>query len=530
MTTAFNTYPLTERDGDPIIGANEDDSLTGTDKGEEISGGAGNDALDGGGGDDTLEGGAGADVLIGGEGTDSASYAGSMAGVVVRLHVPVFRSGDARGDTFGRMVAFEYTVEGENGERVTMEEIVPDIENLIGSVHDDILAGDGRDNTLIGGEGDDILYGGPVGGDDMMYGGTGMDRIYGGKGDDTLYGEAGDDRLWGGPDDDTLHGGAGADTYMGRQGNDIIYIDAADVADDRTAGVIDGGENDAGEDPDSDTVSFENFTEEDGGVSVALSAETSVYTNIENIIGTGFVDTLTGDGEANVIEGADGGDVLDGGEGNDTLSYKSSSESVTVNLADSTTVGGHGTDDMFTGFENVTGSAHDDVLTGDDYDNTLLGEAGNDELVGGVGADTLEGGAGDDTLYGGVAGGNLVGKDILRGGDGNDMLDGGAQGDHLVGNAGNDTLIGGSGNDWFWFGPGHGDDRVLDFDQPGEGNDKLNLKQFEDITSMADLDGLISQDGAQTIIDLTGYDGGTITLEDTHVNTVGADDFIFFVA
>ena len=80
-------------------------------------------------------------------------------------------------------------------------------------------------------------------------------------------------------------------------------------------------------------------------------------------------------------------------------------------------------------------------------------------------------------------------------------------------------------------GPGHGDDRILDFDQPGEGNDRINLKQFEDITSMADLAGKITQEGAHTIIDLTAYDeGGTIILENILVDSVGGDDFIFFVA
>ena len=35
----------------------------------------------------------------------------------------------------------------------------------------DILAGDSRDNTIMGGGGDDKIYGGPGGGDDMLHGG-----------------------------------------------------------------------------------------------------------------------------------------------------------------------------------------------------------------------------------------------------------------------------------------------------------------------------------------------------------------------
>ena len=60
------------------------------------------------------------------------------------------------------------------------------------------------------------------------------------------------------------------------------------------------------------------------------------------------------------------------------------------------------------GFENITGSDHDDILTGD---------AGNNVLTGGDGTDTLSGGAGDDVLIGGA------GVDVLDGGAGHDIAD-----------------------------------------------------------------------------------------------------------
>ena len=50
---------------------------------------------------------------------------------------------------------------------------VPDIEDLAGSAFDDILAGDLRDNRLDGGAGNDILYGGPGGGADLLRGAAG---------------------------------------------------------------------------------------------------------------------------------------------------------------------------------------------------------------------------------------------------------------------------------------------------------------------------------------------------------------------
>ena len=99
-----------------------------------------------------------------------------------------------------------------------------DIEHLVGSEHNDILAGDGEDNILEGRNGDDVLYGGPAGGDDEMYGGNGDDRIFGGKGNDILTGGEGNDYLKGGPGEDTfiidgddmdvLYGGTEKDTFQ----------------------------------------------------------------------------------------------------------------------------------------------------------------------------------------------------------------------------------------------------------------------------------------------------------------------------
>ena len=238
--------------------------------------------------------------------------------------------------------------------------------------------------------------------------------IWGGVGDDDLMGDGGDD---------ILNGGPGTDTYDGGAGNDLIYVDAADVVATRPAGSIDGGENDPDPDDemgDSDTVSFELFTDEDGGVTGVI-LDAGLYANIENAIGTDFADTITGSAEGNVIEGGAGGDTLSGGDGNDTLSYENSDRRVRVNLDASSAVGGHATNDTITAntFENVIGSAYDDVLTGDEGVNVLTGGGGDDELVGGAEADTLKGGDGEDSLEGGA------GDDTLEGGAGADELDGG---------------------------------------------------------------------------------------------------------
>ena len=177
-----------------------DDTLNGGADNDMLYGGKGDDILNGGDGDDTLDGGPGADMLDGGPGSDTASYQNSPVAVLVRLHAAhAVRFGDAEGDT------------------------LTGIEHITGSPYNDTLAGDGEDNILKGEDGDDVLYGGPAGGDDMMYGGNGDDRIFGGRGDDTLTGGEGNDVLKGGPgedifvvdgdDMDVLYGGPDKDTF-----------------------------------------------------------------------------------------------------------------------------------------------------------------------------------------------------------------------------------------------------------------------------------------------------------------------------
>ena len=394
--------------GDNMLwGLGGNDDLFG-DKGEDdLFGGAGDDNLDGGDGDDTLEGGYGADTLTGGEDDDTASYAGSMMGVTVRLHSSTAMGGDAKGDVWGDTVTVEYTLPDEDGMDVEYEETVPDIVNLTGSNMADILAGDSRANTIMGLGGDDKLYGGPGGGDDMLHGGRGDDMIFGGIGADFLHGNAGDDMLNGGP---------GADEFYGGAGSDMIYADAMDIANGVINGWLDGqGDDETTDDVDegmesdmdpmtADTVSFARL---ENGVEFSLDTDADF---VENVIGTDDDDTLTGeDGVPNVINGLDGADVLSGGTGTDpgdTVSYEHSDRGVTVTVdGDGVTSpsGGHAQGDTITNFENATGSAHDDNLTGDAGANVLKGLGGDDEIEGLGGSDTIEGGAGGDELDGGTS-------------------------------------------------------------------------------------------------------------------------------
>ncbi|WP_279589250.1 beta strand repeat-containing protein [Rhizomicrobium electricum] len=100
--------------------------------------------------------------------------------------------------------------------------------------------------------------------------------------------------------------------------------------------------------------------------------------------------SYSGDAGDDFIAAGTGTEALDGGAGTDTLSFESATGGVTASLAVTaaqTVGGGLGTITAIN-FENLTGSAYNDVLTGNGGDNTLRG---------GLGINTLDGGAGTDT-------------------------------------------------------------------------------------------------------------------------------------
>ena len=195
------------RGNDVVIGNSAANRLEGRAGNDILHGLVGDDTLNGNDGDDTLDGGPGADTLDGGAGSDTATYQNSSVGVLVRLHnAAAVKFGDAEGDT------------------------LTGVEHLIGSRYNDTLAGDGEDNIMRGGDGDDVLYGGPAGGDDEMYGDNGDDRIFGGRGNDILTGGEGNDRLRGGPGEDILIAdGDHMDVLHGGPDDDIFRFFPGDI-------------------------------------------------------------------------------------------------------------------------------------------------------------------------------------------------------------------------------------------------------------------------------------------------------------
>ncbi|PID62777.1 MAG: hypothetical protein CR974_03275 [Gammaproteobacteria bacterium] len=150
-------------------------------------------------------------------------------------------------------------------------------------------------------------------------------------------------------------------------------------------------------------------------------------TQIENLKGSQFDDTLVGNKAGNVIYGGGGNDTINAGEGNDYLDGGKGQDTLTGGMGDDVYVvdsaqdkvieeGGQGTDTILSavsdytlnsyvenivlleGATNATGNAANNQLLGNNRDNVLVGAGGDDLLNGGCGSDTLTGGAGLDTF------------------------------------------------------------------------------------------------------------------------------------
>lgn len=321
---------------DTITGSNSNPGLADpNDYSEWLGGDDGNDEIYGQGGADWLGGNAGEDQLYGGDGND----------LLVGYQDDDLLDGGAGADLInaaGACPLFDCSLDSDvvvGGDGVDTVSYAPF--PGVGSAGGDILRSEDLVVTLDSGTDDDGAYFAPSDpsneGDDVMSvenvtGGTGDDVITGNAGNNTLKGGAGHDNLYGLSGNDTLEGGPGADDLSG---GDLIdtatYVNAASLV----------------------VVDLSNSAN-NGGVGEEAG---DTYADIENLTGSGYVDTLTGTSAANVISGGGGDDIINGGDGND-------------------------------------------LLYGGDGGDTLNGQGGADTIRGGAGVDTMTGDIGNDSLFG----------------------------------------------------------------------------------------------------------------------------------
>jgi Ca2+-binding RTX toxin-like protein len=256
---------------------------------------------------------------------------------------------------------------------------------IIGTTQSETLSGTSASDNIFGGTGNNTITGGA--GNDIIYGGAGNDTITGGAGTDTIYGNSGNDTILGSTGD-LLYGGSGNDVLRGTDGE----------------GIFDGGDGE-------DKAWWRDYQHTGGnGISVDLTAGTATdgdsniatVTNIENITGSVYADTLNGDANANIIRG--GGDRFGLTDGDDLIYGQGGNDYLYGDKGDDTVYGGQGIDRIYgnNGNDNLHGDEGADKLWGGSGTDRLWGDDGNDYLYGNAGTDTLIGGKGLDFLYGGT--------------------------------------------------------------------------------------------------------------------------------
>ena len=183
---AFATGILGEEGDDLIIGSTGPDFFDGRD---------GDDVLVGKGGDDSINGDVGGDVMSGGTGVDQVTYlegtdTGRDLGITVHVGDGICNDGSAEDDAVGNRapVSRDVTSTCGNGNAVERDEVLGDVESLLGTNGDDSIIGNSSSGTIVGLAGEDLLEG--AGGADSVLGeGSIPAGFFGGQppdGDDTL--------------------------------------------------------------------------------------------------------------------------------------------------------------------------------------------------------------------------------------------------------------------------------------------------------------------------------------------------------
>ncbi len=455
---------------------------------ENIMGSVHDDTLTGNAADNSLVGLSGADLLAGGGGDgDWVGYEQSPAAVTVDLADTQAGLGGGQ-PVLGTALGIGGHAEGD--------QLQSDIENIMGSAHDDVLTGNDVTNILAGGAGRDTLIGGA---DDLLDGGAGddtldgvdADTLAGGAGNDTLNGE-GANVLDGGDGNDILRGGAAGSRLIGGAGDDLVQPANLSAESARSVLELSGGDG-------FDELSYENF-----GAALLVDLSTKIRSpqvldalpyaivmrdgistpyhyihSFERITGSEYADTLVGDLDDNEFVGLAGGDRFDGRGGADTAIYRTSPEAVIfdLNATDSggyaTGAGGHAQGDRVRKVENLVGSAYADTLIGDGSENLFAGLGGADVLDGGDDSGDavsyrdsddaltldLAGGIDDSAFLTAVSGGHadgdrLKGIEHVIGTAYDDTITGDQNANTLMGLGGDDSLVGGTEADSIFGGEG----------------------------------------------------------------------------
>jgi Ca2+-binding RTX toxin-like protein len=215
-----------------------------------------------------------------------------------------------------------------------------------------------------------------------------------GPGDDTF-------NVWGTPQNDDIKIGSNGFSGYVTLGAGSPYVFDPDVS--LTAvetADINGGEGD-------DVIDASAHQETGGQRFPGTLYEEGALGNDQLTAGSGTAELSGGAGNDTLSAGGQGHLIVKPGIGDDTvvgeplavdvLDYGDAPAGVHVDLkrTDRQDTGGAGNDQL-TGFRQLTGSPHDDVLAGTEGSDALQGGLGDDALIGRLGDDKLFGGAGNN--------------------------------------------------------------------------------------------------------------------------------------
>lgn len=254
-----------------------------------------------------------------------------------------------------------------------------------------------------------------------------------------------------------------------------------------------------------------------------LTARNSVGTSgNDRLNGGAGNDAMSGRAGQDTLFGFDGDDRLNGGEGADVMRGGAGADIYAVDNVNDVVIETNDSDlDRINVFVDFTNPENVEFLVGL-FASTglrLTGNDGQDRIAGSnliASGDSIGGMAGNDKIVG------LVGDDRIDGGAGNDRIFGNSGDDMIRGGAGNDRLTGQFGQDTFFHRPGHGRDRITDFDSS---EDRLDLT-FHEFAGFADVQAALSDVAGGALLDFGG--GESILFEGLTVAglSLDADDVL----
>jgi Ca2+-binding RTX toxin-like protein len=344
---------------DTITTGNGNDTLSGGNGNDTLNGGVGNDSISGGLGNDSINGGADNDTLLGGDGNDTVNAGGGIDtadGGIGNDTLILDLSTQARSITINNPTAgisipgvssavnFEnFNITTGNGNDSLIQSgaingiVLRGNDTLDGGAGNDTFdAGLGDRDSVVGGEGNDLLI------INYSLGDTGQKMTFvasetteGNNGyanryslDDTLLdnisftginrfqvtGTSKNDSITTGNGNDYLNGGIGADTMTGSTGNDTYIInDAGDVVSET-----------------SDLLTEIDIIYASISHTLGLNVERLTLTGATAINGTGnnLNNAVVGNGSANILYGGAGLDLLTGGLGADQFKFQNKIEGI----------------------------------------------------------------------------------------------------------------------------------------------------------------------------------------------------------